>query len=110
MSLKNGFRVREEEGGVAFLARDCYNSGPGTSSSFHLAQEQSTRVGPGRDEVSQAGKQGSVMPYKGIWIHFLAMAVWGPRIAREEVGQNEVTLFAIGEGIRGKGDLKQVDQ
>ena len=30
--------------------------------------------------------------------------------AGEEAGQNEVTLFAIGEGIRGKGDLKQVHQ
>ena len=87
MSLKNGFRVREEEGGVAFLARDCYYSGLGTSSSFRLAQEQSARGGPGRDEVSQAGKQGSVMPYKGIWIRFLAMAVWGSGIAGEEAGQ-----------------------
>lgn len=77
MSLKNGFRVREEEGGVAFLASDCSNPGPGTSSSFHLARKQSAREGPGRDEVSQAGKQGSVMPYKGIWIRFLAMGVCG---------------------------------
>lgn len=75
MSLKNRLRVREEEGGVAFLARDCVNPGPGTSSSFHLAPELSVRGGPGRDEVIQAGKRGSVMPYKGIWIHFLVMGV-----------------------------------
>lgn len=53
--------------------RYCYKPGPGKSSSFHLALEQSTKGGPGRDEVSQAGKQGSVMPYKGVWISFLAM-------------------------------------
>lgn len=57
--------------------RDCCKAGPGMSSSFHLALEQSTRRGPGRDEVSQAGKQGSVMPYKGIWIRFLAMGRCG---------------------------------
>lgn len=44
----------------------------GQAVSLHLAVEQSMRGGPERDEVSQAGKQGSVMPYKGIWISFLA--------------------------------------
>lgn len=38
------------------------------------------------------------------------VCVGGSGIAGEEVGQNEVTLFSIGEGIRGKGDLRQVDQ
>lgn len=50
------------------------------------------------------------MPYKGIWIRFLAVGVWGSGISGKEVGHNEVTLFAIGEGVRGKGDLRQVDQ
>lgn len=44
----------------------------GQAVSFHLALEQSTRGGPESDEVSQAGKQGSTMLCKGIWVGFLA--------------------------------------
>lgn len=81
----------------------------GQGQAVHSIWLENTAIGEGQgDEVSQAGKQGSVMPYKGIWICSLAMGVWGSGIAGDGVGQSEVTLLAIGEEVRGKGDLRQV--
>lgn len=96
-ALKNGLRVRGRGWGGPLGRGTATNQVQGLAVHSTWLSNKAQGEGQG-DEVSQAGRQGSVMPHKGIWIRSLAGRgeVWGSGIAGEEVGHDDITLVATG--------------